>query len=115
MIVITSYSIHYTKLYENGYALVEDATGVLSQWNNSPNTNANENAPKERDEWEIRIPLSFFSADVETIKEITFFCPNIGKEKLIATGTPTLPFIAAAFGLILAATSIQLSKRKIKK
>ena len=99
---------------QNGYALVENAGGTLTRWENGPNQNADENAFKTRDEWEIKIPLSFFTSNPSAIKTITFYCSNLGPQELIATGTPTLPFVVAGAGLVFASIGLGLSKRKRK-
>lgn len=68
------------------------------------------------DEWELKIPLSYFSSTPENIRTIEFSCVNLGPQVLTSTGTPTWPFVVAGSGLIIAFAGYrQLSKRKRSK
>lgn len=67
------------------------------------------------DQWEIRIPLSYFSGSPETVRTIEFNCPHLGDTVLTATGTPTLPFIIAGAGLVIASSGVVISRRKRRK
>ena len=88
---------------QNGYTLINDAAGVLTRH------------PGKSDEWEIRIPLSFFTPDPDSVSTITFYCSNLGPQSLIATGTPTMPFVLAGAGLVIAAGRYAAYRRKNKK
>ena len=88
---------------QNGYTLINDAAGVLTRH------------PGKSDEWEIRIPLSFFTPDPDSVSTITFYCSNLGPQSLIATGTPTMPFVLAGAGLVIAAGGYAAYRRKNKK
>jgi len=68
------------------------------------------------DEWELKIPLSYFSTSPDSIGTITFRAPKLGQQVLTSTGTPTWPFVVAGSGLIIAFAGYrQLSKRKRSK
>lgn len=84
---------------QNGYRLISGANGVMTRQSNAP------------DKWELKIPLSFFSDQPDTIRTITFFCPNLGPQELIATGTPTLPYVIAFIALIFALIGYKASKK----
>lgn len=87
---------------QNGYKIIDGAEGVVTRQSGQP------------DEWEIEIPLDFFTNHPDNIKTITFQCSNIGPQEIIAAGTPTLPFAIAGSGLILATVGYGLSRRKRK-
>jgi len=87
---------------QNGYGIITGAAGVVTRSSSYP------------DEWELKIPLSFFSTSPQTIKSISFYCSNLGKQTLVAVGTPTLPFVVAGSGLVIAGISYFLVKRKHK-
>lgn len=86
---------------QNGYTLINGAEGVVTR------------PEGESDEWEVKIPLDFFSSDPETIKQISFYCSNLGPQELVATGTPTLPFVVAGTGALVASVAL-FKKRKDK-
>ena len=88
---------------QNGYTLINDAAGVLTRH------------PGKSDEWEIRIPLSFFTPDPDSVSTIPFYCSNLGPQSLIATGTPTMPFVLAGAGLVIAAGGYAAYRRKNRK
>jgi len=89
---------------QNGYHIIGGASGFVTRTAGQP------------DEWELSIPLSFFDKNhYDQIRTISFYCSNIGPQELIATGTPTLPFLIAGAGLIFAAAGYRLSKRKRNK
>lgn len=88
---------------QNGYSLIDGAEGVVTRKQGEP------------DEWELRIPLSFLSDQPELIKEITFHSSNLGPQNIIATGTPTLPFLVAGTGAAIAVGGFLHSKRKKDK
>ena len=85
---------------QNGYKLIEGAGGIVTR------------ASGKGDEWEIKIPLKFFTKTPETVKEIKFYCSNLGPQEIVSTGTPTLPFVIAGAGLAIAATGYFIAKRK---
>jgi uncharacterized protein (TIGR04145 family) len=64
------------------------------------------------DQMEMAIPLTHFSDTPESIVSITFNSPSLGSQTLSATGTPTLPFVLAATGLLVATFGYFLLKRK---
>lgn len=89
---------------QNGYQIIDGASGFVTRTAGQP------------DEWEIGIPLSFFDKNHhDQIKTISFYCSNIGPQELIATGTPTLPFVIAGAGLIFATAGYGIAKRKRNK
>ncbi len=88
---------------QNGYKLVEEASGKLTHKIGAP------------DEWEIKIPLTLFTNHPDTISTIAFSCSNLGTQSLIATGTSTLPIIIVGAGMAFAAAGIVRSKRKSAK
>ncbi len=79
---------------QNGYTLIPQSSGVLTTTSGEP------------DEWEIKIPLSFFSSSPETIRSIEFYTSNLGPQHLIATGTSTAPYALAGLGFAAAAGGI---------
>ena len=86
---------------QNGYQVINGASGFVTRKAGQP------------DEWELAIPLSFFDKNhYDQIRTITFYCSNIGPQELIATGTPTLPFVIAGAGLVFATAGFRLAKRK---
>lgn len=88
---------------QNGYQIIDDATGYLTHNSGQP------------DEWEIRIPLEAFPGAVKNIRTITFECSNLGEQVLSAKGTPTLPYLIAGGGLVIAVAGYQINRRKRKK
>jgi uncharacterized protein (TIGR04145 family) len=60
----------------------------------------------------MQIPLSFFPKKPDMIETITFYSPNLGPQVLTATGTPTLPFIIAGSGVVVASLGYFILKRK---
>jgi uncharacterized protein (TIGR04145 family) len=88
---------------QSGYKIIDSATGYLTRTTGQP------------DEWELRIPLETFQGTVKNIRTITFRCSNLGEQTLIATGTPTLPYLIVAGGLVIAVAGYQISRRKRKK
>ena len=88
---------------QNGYGIINGAAGIVTRLSG------------QSDEWELRIPLSFFSNTPDNVKTIEFYCPNLGPQKLVATGTPTLPFAVAGAGLVFASVGYVMSNRKCKK
>ena len=87
---------------QNGYKLISGADGVMTREQNSS------------DKWELKIPLSFFSNQPETIKTISFYCSNLGPQELIATGTPTLPYLIAFIALAFASVGYYTSRKGTK-
>lgn len=67
------------------------------------------------DRMEMRIPLTFFFRQPETLVTITFQCDNLGPQVLTATGTPTLPFMIAGSGIVVASLGYFFLKRKRAK
>lgn len=110
-------------LGENGAIKVGNTALVInSQINDTPIPGASgvvthyKNKFDLPDEWELRIPLSYFSGSPDSIRTITFNTLNLGPQVLTATGTPTWPFVVAGSGLIIAFAGYrQLSKRKRSK
>lgn len=64
------------------------------------------------DQMELRIPLTFFDPHPDRIVTLTVNNQNLGPQVLTATGTPTLPFIIAGSGLVVASFGYFLLKRK---
>jgi uncharacterized protein (TIGR04145 family) len=64
------------------------------------------------DQMEMRIPLTYFFRQPETLVTIKFNCSSLGSQTLTATGTPTMPFVLAAVGLLVASAGYFLLKRK---
>lgn len=87
---------------QNGYTLINDAGGVVSRHSG------------QSDEWELRIPLTFFTDNPDLAKEITFHCSNLGPQEIIATATPTLAIAVAGTGLIIAASSLYFTNKRKK-
>ena len=89
---------------QNGYKIIDGASGFVTRRAGQP------------DEWELSIPLSFFDKNhYDRIRTIAFYCSNLGPQELIATGTPTLPFVIAGAGLVFATAGYKLAKRNRKK
>lgn len=88
---------------QNGYKLITGANGFVTRLADEP------------DEWELRIPLSNFSAHPENIRTITFSCLNLGPQVITATGTPTWPYLVAGTCVAIAFAGYMLSKRKHAK
>lgn len=64
------------------------------------------------DQMEMCIPLTYFSSTPESIVTISFSSPVLGPQSLTATGTPTMPFVLAGTGLLIAALGYFYLKRK---
>ncbi|MFT3951452.1 MAG: Firmicu-CTERM sorting domain-containing protein [Oscillospiraceae bacterium] len=88
---------------ENGWGIISGSAGVMTRSAGCP------------DEWEICIPLTFFSSTPATIRDISFYTPNLGPQELIATGTPTSPYLLAGTGLVFAAGGVLVAQRKRRK
>lgn len=88
---------------QNGNRLIDDANGIVTRLTGQP------------DEWELRIPLSAFSSQVDRIRTITFGCLILGPQVLTSTGTPTWPYLVAGTGVAIAFAGYMLSKRKRAK
>ena len=69
----------------------------------------------QADRMEMRIPLSYFPKQPDMITTITFHSPNLGSQILTATGTPTMPFLIAGSGLVIAGATLFIRKRKHAK
>ncbi|MDD4095247.1 MAG: Firmicu-CTERM sorting domain-containing protein [Oscillospiraceae bacterium] len=67
------------------------------------------------DRMEMRIPLTYFPRQPDMITTITFQSDNLGPQVLTATGTPTLPFIIAGSGVVVASLGYLSLKRKRAK
>jgi uncharacterized protein (TIGR04145 family) len=93
----------------NGYQVVDGASGVVHR--STSNYFPTADYPVG-DQMEMRIPLTFFYKQPETLVTIKFNSPNLGTQTLTATGTPTMPFILAAAGLLVASFGYFLLKRK---
>lgn len=87
----------------NGYQQVSGANGVVNR------------TAGQGDRMELRIPLTYFFRKPETLVTITFQCDNLGPQVLTATGTPTLPFIIAGSGVVVASLGYFFLKRKRAK
>lgn len=85
---------------QNGYKIIPGANGIVTRLTGEP------------DEWELRIPLSYFDPHPDRIRTITFSCSNLGPQVLTATGTPTWPYLVAGTGIVIAFAGYMLSKRK---
>lgn len=86
---------------QSGHEIIDGSGGFVTRTSGKP------------DEWEVKIPLSFFSDQPDLIKEITVNSPNLGPQEIISTGTPTLAFLVAGTGFIVAAGSLfYINKRK---
>lgn len=94
---------------EEGYKVVDGASGIVhrSTTNYFPTTDY-----PVGDQMEMRIPLKYFFRQPETLVTIKFNSPNLGTQILTATGTPTMPFVLAAVGLLVASAGYFLLKRK---
>lgn len=89
---------------QNGYRKpISGAEGFLAHLTGEP------------DEWELSIPLEYFSNSPELISTITFNCWFLGPQVLTATGTPTWPYLVAGTGVAIAFAGYMLSKRKHAK
>jgi len=87
----------------SGYQLVDGASAYVYR------------ADGQADRMELRVPLSFFPKQPDMIETITFHSPNLGPQVLTATGTPTLPFIIAGSGMVVASFGYFFLKRKRTK
>jgi uncharacterized protein (TIGR04145 family) len=87
----------------NGYQPVPGANGIVNR------------TTGEGDRMEMRIPLTYFPKQPDMIKTITFQSDNLGPQVLTATGTPTLPFIIAGSGVVVASLGYFFQKRKRAK
>lgn len=93
----------------NGYQVVDGASGVVHR--STSNYFPTADYPVG-DQMEMRIPLVYFYRQPESIVTITFNSSNLGTQTLTATGTPTMPFVLAAVGLLVATFGYFLLKRK---
>lgn len=93
----------------NGYKVVDGASGVVHR--STSNYFPTADYPVG-DQMELRIPLTFFPGQPDNIVTIKFNSSNLGPQTLTATGTPTLPFVLAATGLLVAAFGYFFLKRK---
>lgn len=94
---------------EEGYKVVDGASGVVHR--SATNYFPTADYPVG-DQMEMRIPLTFFFRQPETLVTIKFNSPNLGTQTLTATGTPTLPYVLAATGLLVASFGYFLLRRK---
>lgn len=85
---------------QNGYQVIYDSVGYVTRTAGQP------------DEWELRFPLEAFPGASKNIRTITFQCSNLGEQVLTATGTPTLPFLLAGTGFVIAAVGYGIKRRK---
>lgn len=85
---------------ENGWKTVPGANGIVNRTSG------------QGDRMEMRIPLEYFYKHPDMLVTITFQSDNLGPQVLTATGTPTLPFIIAGSGLIVAGIGYFAIKRK---
>lgn len=94
---------------EEGYKTVDGASGVVHRSSNNyfPTTDY-----PVGDQMELRIPLTYFYRQPEMLVAIEFNSNNLGPQKLTATGTPTLPFVLAGTGLLVASFGYFILKRK---
>ncbi|MBN1776004.1 MAG: Firmicu-CTERM sorting domain-containing protein [Clostridiales bacterium] len=88
---------------ENGWKTVPDANGIVNR------------TAGQGDRMEMRIPLIYFPKQPDMITTITFQSDNLGPQVLTATGTPTLPFIIAGSGVVVASLGYFFLKRKRAK
>ena len=88
---------------QNGYGIIPNAMGMVTREAN------------KGDKWELKIPLSFFSSNPDTIREIKFHSSNLGPQELIATGTDTAPYVIVGIGLAMASFGFVASKKHKKR
>lgn len=85
---------------QNGYTLIDGSGGIMLRQDGSFS-----------DEAEIRIPLSFFSDNPNTIKDIEFNSPNLGGQSIINTGTSTNPFLIVCIAFLIVIFSLAIIRR----
>jgi len=71
----------------------------------------------ESDSAEIVIPISAFGngINLEGVKTIEFYSPNLGPQHVICTGTSSGPYIAVGLGFIIVCVGYLNFKKKRKK
>ncbi len=82
------------------YKKIDGATGYVYRKQGHP------------DEWEVKIPLKYFSSKPETISSVSFHSPNLGKQTVESVNSPTLPFVIAGSGLAIASLGFVYNKKK---
>lgn len=90
----------YVVRSQNNYTLIDGAVAAVMV------------TKGESDVCELRIPLSYFSQNPDAIGSISFYSSNLGPQTITAVGTPTLPYLVAGLGLVLAAAGIYRRKKK---
>ena len=85
---------------QNNYQLISGAVGYVTR------------ADGQSDEWELRIPISAFTGPDKKFRTFSFQCTNLGEQVITATGTPTLPFLLAGTGFVIAAVGYGIKRRK---
>lgn len=85
---------------QNGYSVIDNAGGVVTR------------EAGHGDEWELKIPLSFFTDGPESVREVTFYTPNLGPQELVSAGTDTGAVYIAGIGFAVAAAGFVYSYKK---
>lgn len=95
--------------YENGYGVIDGASGKLTKYDASTG---------KSDEAEIKIPMKAFQQYAglsDSVKEISFYSPNLGPQKVTTQGADTAPYVIAGAGAVIAGTGVIFYTKKKKK